>query len=173
VFIAVEELQEHPVRFDEGFAAGHIDYATTGLRQAGELKVQGVATLREREIHLRGKLAGALELECARCLEAGRQKVEREFNLFYQPLAESPKGEEIEVPRGEEDIAFFSGAGLLLEDVVREQVLLSLPMRYLCREDCRGLCPQCGCNRNRETCQCRPADSDPRWDALKRLRNQN
>ena len=58
---------------------------------------------------------------------------------------------------------------LVLEDVAKEQVLLSLPMRAVCREDCKGLCPHCGINRNRETCDCQAAKVDPRWEALKKF----
>ena len=121
----------------------------------------------EREIHIQGNLETRLELDCARCLEQVVAPVKRKFDLFYHPLDECPDGNEQAVPRGEEELEFYSGPGLLLEDVVKEQVLLSLPMRSVCRPDCKGLCPQCGINRNRETCNCSAPTGDPRWAALK------
>jgi uncharacterized protein len=60
----------------------------------------------------------------------------------------------------------------LLEDVLREQVLLAVPLKAICREDCKGLCPQCGKNLNLETCSCDNAITDPRWGALKDLRSK-
>jgi uncharacterized protein len=169
VFIALEQLQEEPVRFKESFAPGQIDYATEGLRQVAALQVAGMASLLGEEIHVRGSLATLLELECARCLEPVTQPVKRDFDLYYRSLDESPREDELAVPRGEEELAFYSGEGLQLEDVAKEQVLLSLPMRTVCRPDCKGLCPHCGINRNRETCTCAEPARDPRWDALKNL----
>ncbi len=169
MFIAVEQLQEEPVRFEESFAPGQIEYATEGLRQVAALRVAGIASLLGAEIHIRGSLATQLELECARCLEPVAQTVKRDFDLYYRSLDESPKEDELAVPRGEEELGFYSGDGLLLEDVAKEQVLLSLPMRSVCRADCKGLCPHCGINRNRETCTCAEPAADPRWEALKRL----
>jgi uncharacterized protein len=60
----------------------------------------------------------------------------------------------------------------LLEDVLREQVLLSLPVRTLCKPDCKGLCPRCGANRNLQPCSCDEGPSDPRWEALTGLRSR-
>ncbi len=57
-----------------------------------------------------------------------------------------------------------------MQDVLREQVLLAVPLKAVCREECKGICPQCGRNRNQESCQCAPELPDPRWDALKELK---
>jgi uncharacterized protein len=169
VFIALERLQEEPVRFEETFAPGLIEYAIEGLRQTAALHVAGIASLLGSEIHVQGALTTQLELECARCIEPVAQAVKRDFDLYYRSLEESPKEDELAVPRGEEELGFFSGDGLLLEDVAKEQVILSLPMRCVCREDCKGLCPHCGINRNRETCTCAEPAGDPRWEALKKF----
>ncbi len=169
MFIALEELRERVVRFDEVFVPGHFDYAMEGLSQVRALKVVGTASLLDKDIRLRGHLGTEVELLCARCLEPVREVVERDFDLFYHPLADCPRGEELEVPHGEEELGFYKGPGLLLEDVAREQVLLTLPMRSICREDCRGLCPRCGCNLNRESCHCASEAADPRWEGLSRL----
>ncbi len=169
MLITLEELQEHPVSFREKFPPGAIDYATEGLRPASELQVEGVATLIDREIHVKGALATQLHMECARCLEPVVLPVKRNFDLYYVPLEEAPEEDEQPVPRGQEELGFYSGETLVLEDVAKEQVLLSLPMRVVCREDCKGLCPKCGINRNRETCGCSETQVDPRWEALKKF----
>jgi len=129
--------------------------------------VRGTASLLDKEIHLSGRLGTEIRLVCARCLEPIRQVVDREFDLFYHPLVDCPEEEELAVPKGEEELGFYQGEGLLLDDVAKEQVLLALPMRSLCREDCKGLCPHCGCNRNTETCSCGTVAVDPRWEKLK------
>ena len=168
MFIALEQLEEHPVHFDEVFAPGRIEYVEE-ISQVAPLKVRGTASLIDREIQVTGKLETELELICARCLEPLVLPVKRTFSLFYQPLADAPAEDEQQVPRGEEEVGFYRGDGLQLEDVAKEQVLLNLPMRSLCREDCKGLCPVCGGNRNREACKCEEHLTDPRWDALKKI----
>ena len=160
MFIALEQLQEEPVRFKESFAPDQIEYATEGLRQVAALQIAGIASLLGAEIHIRGMLTTQLELECLR-LQAVVQAVKRDFDLYYRSLDESPREDELAVPRGEEELAFYSGEGLLLEDVAKEQVLRSLPMRTVCRADCKGLCPHCGINRNRETCACAEPAATP------------
>jgi uncharacterized protein len=67
-------------------------------------------------------------------------------------------------------VSYYEGDGLDLADVVREQVLLALPMQKLCRPDCQGICPVCGVNRNETTCQCKLQQVDERWAALKNLK---
>src|SRR5438045_1476562 len=104
MFITIEELQDHPVGFDEVLAAGLIDYATEGLRQAAPLHVKGTASLIEREIHMRGSLSTEVHMECARCLEPLVQPVKRDFDLYYVPLEDRPKEDERPVLRGEEEL---------------------------------------------------------------------
>lgn len=166
MFITVEELQEHPVRFDESFPQEHIDYLTEELRQIGPLRVSGSAKLVADEIDIRGRLTTVMEVICARCLDPVEQPVDVSFELVYRPITSITRGDEFQVPRGEEEIGFYREGRVLLEDVAKEQVLLSLPMKIICRTDCRGLCPVCGTNLNHEACDCvQPTDS--RWEKLK------
>jgi len=166
MFITVEELQEHSVKFDESFAQEHIDYLMEGLKQVGPLKVRGSARLLAEEIEIRGRVAATMEAICARCLEPVEHAVDLNFDLVYRPITSITRGDEFQVPRGEEEIGFYREGRLLLEDVVKEQVLLSLPMKSICRTDCRGLCPACGTNLNREACRC-GGPIDPRCEKLK------
>jgi len=72
----------------------------------------------------------------------------------------------------EAEIGYYQGEGLLLEEAVREQVLLALPLKMICREDCKGLCPQCGQNLNEGPCSCTAPNHDLRWSALKEIRDK-
>ena len=76
----------------------------------------------------------------------------------------------MEIDEGEAEIAFYEGSGLELKDILREYILLSLPMQRVCREDCLGICPVCGQNRNQNDCRCQSEAVDHRWAALKELR---
>ena len=168
MFIAVEQLQDRRVSFDGSFPPGHIDYLSEGIEQVAPLMVRGAANLLGGEIEIRGRLSTTMEMSCARCLDPVRHPVDKDFDLVYRSIRAMTRGDEFEVPRGEEELGFYRGDGLLLEDVAKEQVLLSLPMKIVCRSDCSGLCPQCGCNLNREACGCASRRMDSRWEGLLR-----
>lgn len=174
------QLQKEPLEFDLTLAPGAIDY-TPEVQQAGPLALKGTADLivehrgpREfvEDIRLRAHYEGAFELPCARCLDPVPQQLSGDFDLIFRPTrADSDPGEHA-ITTDETEIGYYEESGLSLEDVVREQVLLSLPGRVLCRPDCKGLCPQCGQNLNQATCQCTPASADPRWNALAGLASE-
>ncbi len=82
------------------------------------------------------------------------------------------RADESSISEAETEIGYYQGEGLLLEDALREQVLLATPVRALCREDCKGLCPQCGLNLNVEQCNCEQRPSDLRWDALSEIKKK-
>ena len=88
------------------------------------------------------------------------------------PSAPMPRPPERSITAPETEIGYYQKDSLLLEDVLREQVLLSLPVRTLCKPDCKGLCPRCGANRNSQPCTCDEGPSDPRWEALAGLRGR-
>jgi DUF177 domain-containing protein len=180
MFLDIKELEVHPLDFKEEFAPDAIDLGDEA-RQRTPLKTSGRAEVVEehhgkhkiiKDIRLRGRLSAGLELQCARCLEPVRQQVEREFELLYRPLGADAGRDELSVTDAEAEIGYYQGEGILLEDVLREQVLLALPLKVTCREDCKGLCPQCGTNLNQESCSCAVPVEDPRWSALKEIRGR-
>jgi uncharacterized protein len=91
---------------------------------------------------------------------------------LYRPQGSDAGKEELSVTAAEAEVGYYQGEGVLLEDVLREQVLLALPLKAICREDCKGLCPHCGRNLNQELCNCAEASEDPRWSALKDIREK-
>ena len=92
------------------------------------------------------------------------------FDLFYRPMSFIAREEEVEIDEGEAEIGFYEGGGMELEDILREQVLLALPMQRVCSDVCKGICPVCGKNRNETTCDCRLESADDRWGALRDLK---
>lgn len=126
-------------------------------------------------VHVRGRLTGPLEAECGRCLEPFPLAVAQELDLFYLPRsADRPaqeEEEEVELHDHDVVVGYYEGEKLDLAALVREQLFLALPLKRLCREDCRGLCPTCGVNRNASRCSCpEPEESgDPRLEPLRRL----
>jgi uncharacterized protein len=180
MFIEVSELELHPVDFQEEFPPDAIDFGPD-LRLRAPLVSSGRAQLVKehhgkhkvvQDIRLQGDLSASLELPCARCIEPVVQKVKCSFDLLYRPLGTDAGHEELSVTDAEAEIGYYQGEGVLLEDALREQVLLSVPLKVLCREDCKGLCPRCGRNRNSEPCDCELSMQDPRWEALKEIRQK-
>ena len=174
MFLSVQELELKKVYFDVAFPPGEIDFQDSVLRQKTPLETAGSAELLANtlgEIRIQGELKVTMEANCDRCLEPAAFPIESHFDLFYRPALEAGQ-EEIEIDEGESEIAFYDGGGIELKDVLREYVLLAMPMQKVCREDCRGICPWCGQNRNMVTCGCEPKPVDDRWAALKRLQTK-
>ncbi len=170
MFLDVKELAVRKIRIRKSYAPGSVDYHSGEFKQAGPLEVRASAELVEGQIRISGSLQTKLELVCARCLEAVVEEVSRDFDLFYRPMKTIAKEDEVHLREDDTEIAFFQGEGLFLADVLAEQVLLALPMKVICRGDCRGLCPHCGVNLNSEECRCESHAADPRLAPLARLK---
>lgn len=134
--------------------------------------VEFVADVRKdaKKIRLVGRVKATLEFECSRCLEPFSVPVDTAFDLLFLPVVENAGEEEQEVGEDDLGVSFYRDDVIDLAEVMREQFYLALPMKPLCREDCLGLCPVCGKNRNREACSCQPEWVDPRLEPLRRLR---
>ncbi|HUC28021.1 MAG TPA: DUF177 domain-containing protein [Candidatus Acidoferrum sp.] len=180
MFLDIKDLELRPLDFEEEFQPNVIDFGDE-VRQRTPLKTSGRAELVEehhgkhqiiKDIRLRGRLSAGLELQCARCLDPVKQDVSRDFELLYRPLGADAGRDELSVTDAEAEIGYYQGEGILLEDVLREQVLLALPLKITCRDDCKGLCPHCGKNLNQEQCSCAAPVEDPRWAALKDIRSR-
>jgi DUF177 domain-containing protein len=180
MLIEIQELERHPIDFEEEFAPGVIDFGSE-VQQKGDLQASGRAQLVQehhgkrhiiQDIRLIGDLKATVEILCARCLEPVTQKVVRKFDLLYRPQGADAGREELSVTAVEAEIGYYRGEGLLLEDALREQVLLAVPLKAICREDCKGLCPHCGRNLNSEPCSCAEPVEDARWSALKEIRSK-
>ena len=165
MFLDIHELQRQKREFLEHLLPGRIDFGQE-VKQVEPLDTEGSAELLQTDIRLRGRLRTVMETSCARCLEPIRHPVELEFDLYYRPMQTIAREEEVEIKPAELDVGFYQGNGLMLEDALKEQILLALPMKSLCRPDCAGLCPQCGHDRNLGPCACRTADGDSRWAPL-------
>jgi len=138
-----------------------------GGRLESPVRVSLEATRNGRDIFLKGQAVVTSVLECGRCLEKFVYQLEATIEVWVIVGGE-PDSEErenvIEVP---------TGAGYAdLTDHVRSELLLQVPLKQLCRADCRGLCPVCGTNLNIASCDCRPESHDARWEVLKRLREK-
>lgn len=172
LFIDVQELERQKLEFDACYDPGQIDFPDNWTSPK-PLRIVGSAELLDREgartIRVRGTLEAQLENQCSRCLEPLSEEFAGPFDLYFYPADTLEGGVETSISSDETDIGFYEGSGLRLSDAVQEQIALWLPMRSLCRDDCRGLCPVCGVNRNQQDCSCAEKTMDPRWEALRSL----
>jgi uncharacterized protein len=173
MFLDVKELAVHKLRIRKSYAPGSLDYHSAEIKQIEPLEVTATAELLDQQIRIEGNLETKVELVCARCLEPVVEEVSRLFDLFYAPLpkdAKQTKRREDRLMDDDTEIGFYQGEGLFLADVLKEQVLLALPIKAICQSNCRGLCPNCGANLNHEECRCETHATDPRMAPLARLK---
>lgn len=172
MFLSVKEMELRKIRFDETVSPGRIEWSSENLEQASPLETSGSAEVVPHsggEVRIRGRFTVEMGAECDRCLRPARFPLISEFDLFYRPAAGIPKAEEVEIHPAEAEIGFYED-GLELDDLLREQVLLALPMQRVCAGDCKGICPICGVDRNQTACDCHSLQRDDRWGALRDLK---
>jgi len=121
------------------------------------------------KFRLVGTVATELELACSRCLDPFRLPVAAPFDLRYLPASDVSSDPEREVDDEDLETSYYENGAIDLNELLREQFYLALPMKPLCRDDCRGLCAQCGANLNTGACDCAPVWEDPRLAPLKNL----
>ncbi len=122
------------------------------------------------DVRLAGTITARAEVDCDRCLKQVSVPVEAAFDVTYVPAADYAEVETAELQAEDMGLSVYEDEAIDIDELVREQVLLNLPSRALCTEDCKGLCPVCGANRNEKPCECESENTDPRWKALKDLR---
>jgi uncharacterized protein len=170
MFLDVKELAVRKIPIRRTYAPGTLDFHSGEFRQVDPLEVRATAELLDGQVHIFGTLHARLELVCARCLEPVVEEISRDFDLLYRPMNTLAREEQVQLRLDDTEIGFFEGEGLFLADVLAEQVNLAIPIKVICRADCRGLCPHCGTNLNQEECRCDSQAADPRLAPLARFR---
>lgn len=175
--IALEMAREEPLEF-AGEATVTVE-ALGGepLLSVSPLAMAGTLSYLDGEYHLRSRLSFSTELECSRCLEPFARSFDIPIQLRLHHRVASPHpetkketAEEEELEQGDLDLFFYSEPVLPFEEIASEQAIMALPMKPLCREDCRGLCPDCGQDLNAGECACDTERIDPRLEGLRVLK---
>jgi len=139
-----------------------------------DLHVEGSLSKVGREVLLKGSISTEMEVTCSRCLEPLRYKVRSKVLSRYVPGQETDSLDlDVELQASDIEVEYYTGERIDLTQAVYDQMMLSLPLARLCKEDCQGICSQCGVNRNKKSCQCSDGDSvDPRLAVLKTLKDK-
>lgn len=186
--IRIEKIRESGLSLDRELSQRYLDdllqaEPATGFRAGGSGSLEArVALVREKDLLFTGTLGFRAEGPCRRCLAPVPVDIPVNFSLnlvrresldptIREPIEDTGEGEIAGTFTPEEALEVpFVGTEVDLEPVVREQILLAVPMRALCNEDCKGLCQVCGADRNVEDCGCDTHVPDPRWAALRNIK---
>lgn len=121
------------------------------------------------EVFIKGTLLFELELQCSRCLKVFAADSSVGLNAVYHPIEELRGEEKHELIKDEMDLDFYKNDELDIDELLKEQIILSIPMQPLCSETCRGICPECGADLSIDVCQCKHKEIDQRFAVLKTL----
>jgi uncharacterized protein len=172
MLLDLSKIRAPHVAFDETYAPEQVPGGEDQYRIVEPVRLHlDIAKTGER-FRLTGRAQTVLELPCSRCLEPFTSPVDASFDLVYHPMAANVGEGEREVEDEDLSTAFYDDQQIDLGQLMREQFYLSLPMKPLCRDDCRGLCPVCGTNLNRATCDCNREWEDPRMAVLKNMKRK-
>ena len=169
--IELANLEEGRGDFAQIFQPGALDLGDERTRISGPVTVTGKLRLRGAELVITGHLDGRVAVECDRCLKHVESSMNADFTCEYISGQMYESNNVAELTEEEMTVSVFDGEAIDVDEIVKEQILLSVPTRTLCRQDCKGICPVCGNDKNERDCNCETTEGDPRWAALRELRN--
>jgi uncharacterized protein len=146
--IELENLEGGKGDFAHVYNPDELNPVDERVKLTAPATVNGKIRLAGNEVFVNGHVDTRAQVECDRCLKLIELPVNADFEM---------------------SVAVFDGEALDVDEIVKEQILLAVPTRMLCREDCKGICPQCGVDKNTGECNCETKEIDPRWAALKNL----
>ena len=175
--VNIDKIPESGKTFDENMPREWLDNIPEFTDQEnithirGQIHLQAKVSLEGKNLRLKGRIQATLHTICSRCAEEIDWTLDSKMDLTLMPGAPPPvEEEEHELSRQELEQLYYRGPVVELDEYFKQQIALDLPIKFLCSEACRGLCPRCGVNLNVETCQCRQEEGDPRLAVLRNLK---
>ncbi len=162
--LSLEVVRDEPVRFAYALPVAVSTIDREPLRSLSPLELSGVISRIEGGYALDARLVYGGELECSRCLAPYPFREEETFSLVLYPRERQSAAEV--------DVLYYDEPVVALSAIAEERVQMAFPMKPLCRTDCKGLCADCGNDLNQGPCACAPETLDPRWEALKALKEK-
>lgn len=167
--ISLERVVDEPLAFDFdlSFSARALDREP--LLAISPVRFEGDVARVEGGYVLDAHLTYGGQLECSRCLASYPFEEDENVSLLLSKRP-APSSEEVVLREEDLDLWFYDDPEVAIAPIVEERIQIAVPMKPLCREDCRGLCPGCGQDLNEGTCGCTAQPIDPRWEALRQLK---
>jgi uncharacterized protein len=170
LLLDVGQMRDPEARIERTFAAGVLPTDQSICRITAPVALSVVVRKDRMQFRLAGRLKTSIELTCSRCLDNYELAVDEPFDVLYLPHTPAGPGEERMVEDDDLSTAFYEDNVIDLGQLMQEQCYLAVPMKPLCKEECLGLCPECGTNFNIASCECRQTWVDPRLAVLDQLR---
>ncbi len=169
--IRLDQIRDEPFNWHETRSVPAESMERSQLLELGTVGWAGEIARTKSGFLLIARLRYSQTLECPRCLGRSPAEVETEVELLIHPKNREPLVGELELEESDLGVLYLDGEILDTDPILMEQIQLNVPMKQLCRQDCAGLCPQCGIDRNVDSCCCEEA-VDPRWASLSQLRDR-
>jgi len=167
VFIEIEDLKPGPLHVQHVFPIEEIKFSHEDAVLVAPVTTDFLLTHDKNDLRVRGTLETTLRLKCSRCRKEFSQLLTADFDLSYLPQPKWTNDDaEIELQYEDMEVGYYDGIALDVDLMVREQIELAMPMKFVCREDCKGLCYKCGADLNEGECRCKKEETDSRFSVL-------
>ncbi len=170
--VELASLERHGGKFAHNYQPGELGLNEERVTLVAPPRVAGRIQLSDSKVTVKGEAVAELQLECDRCLKSLSIPVSSSFEVEYVTPDTYQADSAAELLDEDLTISVFDGEVIDIDELVREQLLLELPAQILCQQECKGLCPECGGDRNQADCKCEEAEIDPRWAGLKEIVNR-
>ena len=167
--IELENLEVSVGKIAHVYEPEELDLLDEQVHLRGPASLEGRVKRSGSQVFVTGHIEATAQVECDRCLKPVDLPLSTDFELEYITGEDYKSTSVAELPEEAMSLSVFDGEAIDIDEIVREQVLLLVPARTLCREECKGICAICGADRNLGDCHCEKSEIDPRWAALKKL----
>ena len=167
--VELASLDRQGGKFAHNYQPGELELNEERISVVTPPRVSGRIQTSDSKVTVRGEATAELKVECDRCLKPLSIPVASAFEVEYVTPDIYKAGQAAELLDEDLSLSVFDGEVIDIDELVREQLLLALPAQILCQEDCKGLCPECGDDRNLADCKCQESEIDPRWAGLKEI----
>lgn len=173
MLIEIESLKPEPLHVHHVFAAGEINFTHDDAVLSEPVTADFVLRHKNLDLFVDGTVETAIRFRCSRCNKEFSRPFSARFDLSYLPQPKwTDKDSEIELKYEDMDIAYHDGVAFDVGLMALEQIELAMPMKFVCREDCKGLCYKCGADLNEGTCLCKNEETDSRLSVLLEFKNK-
>ena len=167
MFIEIENLKSEPLHVHHVFPIGEIKFVHEDAALNEPVSADFILTHKDRDLRVDGTVQTAIRFRCSRCAKEFFRSFSTSFDLSYLPQPKwTAENAEIELKYEDMGVGYYDGLAFDIDLMVLEQIELAMPMSFICREDCKGLCYKCGADLNEKPCLCTKDQTDSRLSVL-------
>jgi uncharacterized protein len=173
MIVDITKLEVGTTHLAETFSAEDLEFDYRDYSLADDWRLEADIHKNSRaEIRLTGRVSGTVEVYCDRCLRPFHYPIRQSFDICMLPVPPDLQEHDLELEQEQLNENYYVEPAISLKQLVREQIILNLPLKLVCRDECAGLCSQCGADLNEAACDCDRSDRDPRWSVLLELKKK-